>query len=188
MLDSPMPSPSARSTNKGGCEDQEVRGWEIPGPPSSTGPGASLGGEEAKMRAGCALVPAFSAEKKDFGRGHVSLFFDVTKCCLRGCRRGVSSGQRRLPPKGSLLSQSRPLRWWRPCSGFQPPPCLAAPEPPTSCPAPRDPILVRSSAPAASPALACPLSILTLTPCVIWGGCLICKLGSSWEPHAGGSA
>lgn len=69
---------------------------------------------------------------------------------------------------------------------FNPPPCLAAPEPPTSCPAPRDPIPVRSSAPAASPALACPLSLLTLTPCANLGGCLICKLGSSWEPHAGG--
>lgn len=35
-LDSPGSSPSTRSTNKGAAEDQEVRGWEIPGPPSST--------------------------------------------------------------------------------------------------------------------------------------------------------
>lgn len=124
------------------------------------------------MRAGCALVPALGRRGEGLRERARLTFLDVTKCCLRGCRQGVSSGQRhtpqRVPPQPEPSTQVVAPQ-------VSTPPCLAAPEPPLPVLPHVTPFRFCSSAPAASCA-GLP-SLLTLTPCVIWGGCLICKLG-----------
>ena len=76
-LDSPVPSPRARSTNKGGCRgsgslrmgDSRACRLHSPLPPA---PESGL--EEAEMRTGCALGPALVAGVRGLrGTFHVSL-------------------------------------------------------------------------------------------------------------------
>lgn len=116
-LDCPVHPPSPPSApgaqTKEAAEDQEVRGWEIPGPPGGATllfhqPPEPVPGSTSKQRGDgdettMSLRPALAAGRG--ASGHVSLFFDVTKYCVSSHRPGVSSGQHQLPMEGSLPQQ-----------------------------------------------------------------------------------
>lgn len=98
------PAPGAQT--KEAVEDQEVQGWEIPGPPGSTllfhHPKVSLGreGTESENR----VCPWTSPSSWGKGLWRPALvFFDVTKYYLQGNKLGVSSRQPSYLLKGPFL-------------------------------------------------------------------------------------